>query len=98
MTLAVIIYAKSQKEALKVKDNSVWKYLVGIGLGEAIAYISISYGFGLTSHVSVVALLSGAFALPAVILAAVFLKEKVQLLQAIAILLILCGVAVVSLI
>ncbi|HSW80341.1 MAG TPA: EamA family transporter [Candidatus Saccharimonadales bacterium] len=99
MTLTVIIYAKSQKnESLKVKDKTVWKYLAGIGIGEAVAYISISYGFGLTSHVSIVALLSGAFALPAVILAAVFLKEKIHLLQTIAIILILCGVALVAVI
>lgn len=97
MAITIYFYAIRQKVELKVRDNSVWKYLAGIGAGEAVAYISISYGFGRTGHVSIIALLSGAFSLPAVILAAAFLKEKLHVLQVAAIALILVGVAVIAL-
>jgi len=45
------------------------------------AYVSISLGYSLTTRTSVVALLSGAFSLPTIVLARAFLKERVSGLQ-----------------
>ncbi len=50
--------------------------LAGIALGEAAAYAGISWGYGAGTSVSIVALLSGAFSLPTIALAAAFLRER----------------------
>ena len=52
-----------------------------IGCFEVGAYVLISLGYSLTTRTSVVALLSGAFSLPTIVLARAFLKERVTGLQ-----------------
>jgi drug/metabolite transporter (DMT)-like permease len=83
MTLVMLIVAKWRGINLIVSKNSAWKFLFLVGFCEAIAYTSISYGYSLTSHTSVVALLSGAFSLPTIILARLYLNEKISQNQAI---------------
>jgi drug/metabolite transporter (DMT)-like permease len=97
MALSAVIFAKLQKANLKVLKPNIWKFLLLIGLGEVIAYIAISLGFSSTQYTSIVAVLSGASALPTIILARIFLKEKVTTIQTIGTLIIIAGVAVVSL-
>ena len=98
MTVALLIYAWVRKISLVVpkSKSSAWKYLVLIGVCETGAYLAISGGYGLTTHTSVVALLSGAFSLPTILLARVFLKERTTSLQAIASVVIIIGVMVLS--
>jgi transporter family protein len=97
MTIAAFVAARSQKTKLSPIAPDLWKFLVLIGLGEAIAYLSISIGFSKTTYTSVVALISGSFALPTVILAYLFLKERITRFQLAGIILIIVGVAVISL-
>lgn len=97
MTAAMLAVAFWQKVDLKIKNSSIWKFFLFIGLGETVAYLSISYGFSVTNHVSIIALLSGAFSLPVIILSHFFLKEKVTRLQTAGALTIIAGVAVLSL-
>lgn len=99
MTVAAYILSKFMKVKLQVgkKDGGIWKFLGLIGLGEAVAYLSISFGYSLTSYTSVVALISGAFSLPTIILARVFLKEKVTLLQTIGSIVIILGIMILAL-
>ena len=97
MTVALLIYAWFTKTSLKVSDRSVWVYLLLIGATEVFAYLAISLGYSATSLTSVVALLSGAFSLPTIILARLFLKERVTKLQTIGSLVIIGGIALVSL-
>jgi len=97
MTVAAAVLAKSQRVKLGGPKRGLWKFFILIGLGEAIAYLAISMGFSKTSHTSVVALISGCFSLPTVILAWVFLKERVSRLQVLAIVIILTGIILVSL-
>jgi drug/metabolite transporter (DMT)-like permease len=98
MTVAAFILSKIMKVKLKVakKDSNLWKFLVLIGLGEIIAYLAISLGYSATSFTSVVALISGAFSLPTIILARLFLKEKVTLIQTIGSIVIIAGIAILS--
>lgn len=96
MTITIVSYARIQKVKLKVKDTKMWKYLLFIGAGEILAYVGITYGFGLSDNVSVVALLSGAFSLPVLILSYVFLKERVDKVHMIGALGIIVGIALVS--
>lgn len=97
MTVTIFIYSLVGSKQLNVTDKGLWKYLFGIGLGEIIAYVGITYGFSETQHTSIVALLSGAFALPVIILSYVFLKERISLLHRIGTLVIIAGIAIISL-
>lgn len=97
MTLALLIYVACTKTSLKFSNRSMWKYLFLIGATEVFAYLAISLGYSATSLTSVVALLSGAFSLPTIILARIFLKERVTRLQTIGSLVIIGGIMLVSL-
>jgi drug/metabolite transporter (DMT)-like permease len=96
MTVGIVIIARLQRVNLTVKHNSAWKFLVLIGVSEVAAYIALSYGFSLPSHASVVALLSGAFSVPTVILARIFLKETMTRLQVAGAVMIVAGIMLVA--
>jgi drug/metabolite transporter (DMT)-like permease len=93
MTLAAIGLARLMRVKVKGRESVLWKPLALVGLCEAIAYLCISWGYSATSLTGVVALISGAFSLPTIILARLFLKERITTLQTIAV-----GIIIVSLI
>ncbi|HSW47765.1 MAG TPA: DMT family transporter [Candidatus Saccharimonadales bacterium] len=97
MTLSAYIIAKYQKTDLKQVKKSAWKFLWLIGFGEAVAYMALSMGYSSTSFTSIIALLSGAFSLPTIILAHIFLKEKVAKIQTIGSIVIILGIILLSL-
>lgn len=96
MTLAALILARYKRIPLAGTPRGLYKFLGLIGLGEAIAYLSISYGFSRTPYTSIVALISGAFSLPAVVLGYRFLNERVSRTQVWAIAIIVIGIILVS--
>lgn len=98
MTIAAFFIAKVKKEKLTHIKKDLWKYLILIGVGETIAYLGISYGYSQTSLTSVVALISGAFSLPTIILARVFLHEKTTRIQTVGSLIIIAGVILLAII
>lgn len=95
-TLALGAYALLTKRQLLFKDKSAWKFLPIIGLFDVGAFASISYGFSTTSHVAIIAVLSATFSVPTIILARVFLKERLTPLQTLASITILAGVVLVT--
>lgn len=97
MTLTAYVVSKLQRIRLARVESNLWKFLVLIGLGEIVAYVSISLGFGASSHASIVALLSGSFSLPAIVLAHVFLKERLAEVQILGAITLIAGIALVSL-
>lgn len=98
MTIAIIALARMQKINLFVVKPHTLKYLILIGICEVGAYLAISLGYSATSHTSVIALLSGAFSLPVIILARIFLKEQTTRVQTIGSIVIIGGIMLVSLI
>lgn len=94
MTVALLAYARARRISLRFHDRSLWLFLFLIGACEVIAYGSISLGYAMTTHTSVVALISGAFSLPTMILARVFLRERIGPLQTAGGLLLIAAVAV----
>jgi len=99
MTIGLLIYSKLQRIKLSFsKQQGVWKFLVLIGVCEVVAYFAISYGYSSTSLTSVIALLSGAFSLPVIILAKIFLKEKMTKIQILGIILVILGIMLVPVI
>jgi len=97
MTLALYIYAIVRKVKVHNVTPKIWLLAACIGVAEVVAYVAISIGFSETSRVSIVAVLSGAFSLPVIILSYIFLKEKVDRTHRIGSFVILVGVVIVSL-
>jgi drug/metabolite transporter (DMT)-like permease len=97
MSLAALAAAKSQKTNLTIIGKGLWRLLALIGLGEMVAYLSISLGFSKTSHTSIVALISGSFSVPTLILAHIYLKERVTKLQLASVVVIILGIITIAL-
>ena len=95
-TLSLGVYAFATGRKLFFKDKTVWKFLPIIGLFDVGAFAALSYGYSATTHVAIITVLSATFSLPTIILARMFLKERVTALQTLAALTILIGVALVS--
>jgi drug/metabolite transporter (DMT)-like permease len=97
MTIAVLVVAKVRRIPLAVGKPGLWGFLILIGLCETGAYLAISLGYSETSLTSVVALLSGAFSVPTIILARAFLKERTTLVQTVGTLTIVLGIILLPL-
>lgn len=91
ISLTVLLFAKSTKIRLRVKEIDIWKLLVLIGLFDGGAYLTLTWGFGATTLTSVTTMLSAAYSLPTLILARVFLKEKLAVNQWVGVLSIIGG-------
>lgn len=96
ITLFLFGVTKVSKLSTEVKDLQVVKWLVIIGLLDAIAYLTLTWGYGVTSYTSLISVLSATFSLPTLLLARIFLKEKLQLTQWGGIGLILLGLALLG--
>ncbi|HUQ85426.1 MAG TPA: DMT family transporter [Candidatus Limnocylindrales bacterium] len=96
MTISAYVISRFNKVDLTKVNSGTWRFLWLIGIGEAVAYLAISLGYASTSFTSVVAILSGASSLPTIILARVFLKEKVAAIQTIGSLIVILGIIFLS--
>ncbi len=96
VTLSAYTISRYQKISLTKVKKGAFKFLWLIGLGEAVAYLALSLGYSSTSLTSVIALLSGAFSLPTIILAKLFLKEKITMIQTIGGLVIIAGIVLIA--
>lgn len=98
MAVATVVWAYFTNVSLKINSTSAWIPLILIGVCEVLAYIAISIGYSLSSALSVVAVLSSAFSLPAIILAFIFLKERITKSQIIGAVIIIAGIMTLSII
>jgi drug/metabolite transporter (DMT)-like permease len=96
MTLALVGYAFVRSIPVRFAKPSVWRALFLIGICEVVAYVAITIGYAQTTHTSVVALLSGAFSLPTILLARVVLRERVTTVQTVGSLVIVAGIALLA--
>lgn len=96
LTLTALIFAKIKKVRLHFQNPRLWKFLFLIGLGEVVAYLSLTLGFSITTYTSIVIVLAGAFSLPTIILARIFLKEQVTKVQTVGSLIIIAGIVILS--
>jgi drug/metabolite transporter (DMT)-like permease len=92
----LLVVALATRHRLTVPNRRLWVPLLAIGLCDVGAYAALSYGFANSSLGSVVALLSGAFSLPTIVLARAFLKERLTMIQAVAAAIIIGGIALVA--
>lgn len=96
VAFTLLIMANYKKVSLVVNSRQLWKFLVLIGLFDVLAFSLVSVGFSKTSYTSIVAMLSGAFSLPTIILARIFLKEKLSVFQAAGGFIIIAGIIILS--
>ncbi len=90
-SICLAVYALLKSEKITITDSSLWKYIVWIGSLDVAAYGLVSYGFSASTHTSIIAIFLALIPLPTVILARIFLKEKLSRLQLAASLIIVFG-------
>lgn len=98
MTITILLLCMIQRIKLSVLSKDTWKFFFLIGLSEVIAYVGVSLGYSLTSFTSIVAVLSAAFSLPTVVLAHLFLNERITKFQISGVVLVIAGVVLISLV
>jgi len=92
----VVSFYKKVPANIGIEKGKIWMWLILIGLFDAAAALMTTWGYKFTDITSVVVVLSGAFPLPAVILARIFLKEKLTTNQIIGIAGIIAGLIVLA--
>lgn len=97
ITITIYVLSRINKVNLKVKKKKLWKFLFFIGISDVLAFSMLSYGYSTTSYVSIISVLSGAFSLPTIILARIFLKERLTLIQTVGCFIIIFGIVILSL-
>lgn len=99
LTILIYIVARRKKIQPKIKpeEKNVWTWLILIGLFDALASLFAAWGYRFTTMTSVVIIFSAAFPLPTIILARIFLKEKLALNQVIGVAAIVGGLIILAL-
>ncbi len=96
MTVVAYCIARATSTPLSLRKFRLWMFLIPIGVCEAIAYLAISLGYSRTSMTSTIAILSGAFSLPTIVLARAFLKERVTTIQVVGTAVTIAGVILLA--
>jgi drug/metabolite transporter (DMT)-like permease len=96
MTLAILTFALIRRINFGGIRSNLWTLLALIGLCEAGAYLAITFGYSVTRFTSVIAILSGGFSLPTIILARLFLREKITVSQTVGALIVIGGIMLVA--
>lgn len=96
VSIYIISLTDKRRFDIKVKEKKLWGWLVLIGLLDALASLITSWAYKSTAATSVVVTLSGAFPLPAIILARLFLKERLSINQIIGVVGIIGGLIALS--
>lgn len=81
IALSVFLFTKYKSISLKVKDSKILRWLIYMGVLDVGAYLALTWGYGESSYTSVVSMLSAAFSVPTLVLARVFLKERLKITQ-----------------
>ena len=94
----VFCYTRVRRISLAVRQRSLWKYLCAIAFADVTAFAFLSWGYSASSSISIITMLSAAFSLPTMILAILFLKEKVTRSQLLGGLIVVAGAMVLPLV
>jgi drug/metabolite transporter (DMT)-like permease len=95
-SLAVLVLAAAPtRQSLKLPPGSVWWLLLGVGLLDTAAFVFNNAGLH-TGQVSVVSVLASLYGAVTVVLAWIFLRERLERSQWLGIVLIFAGIILVS--
>lgn len=87
---------KATKTQYIIKSKMTFSWLIIIALLDSLAYFVLTWGYGSTSYISVVTIMSSIYSLPTLVLAWIFLKERLNKFQYVGIGLILFGIAALA--
>lgn len=96
MTVTIIVFALVRRITLRAVRANLWMFLVLIGFCEASAYLAVTFGYSATRRTSVVAILSGGFSLPTIMLARLFLREKINFSQTLGAFIVIAGIMILA--
>jgi drug/metabolite transporter (DMT)-like permease len=90
------LFALPARQSLRWPPGSAWWLIIAIGILDTMAFLSVAIGYT-ADQVSVVSVLASLFSAVTVVLAWIFLREKLQLSQWFGIVIIFLGVSLVKL-
>jgi drug/metabolite transporter (DMT)-like permease len=93
---ALALFAMPARQSLRWPPRRAWWLIVPIGILDTMAFLSVAIGYT-TDQVSVVSVLASLFSAVTVLLAWIFLREKLQWSQWLGIVIIFLGVSLVKL-
>lgn len=91
--LTLLIFDKTK---IVIKQKNIIGWLIIVGILDLLAYISLTWGYSDSNYKSIVTVLASVFSVPTIILARIFLKEKLQLLQIVGIVVIFIGIVLLA--
>lgn len=94
--ILTLSYITRNKPVITKQNNDLWKYLILIGLFDGIAYLTLTWGYESATLTSVVTMISAAYSLPTLVLARVFLKEKLNKSQLLGVFSIIIGLILLA--
>ncbi len=93
---SLALFCWPARQSLNWPTRKAWWFLIPIGILDTMAFVSVAIGYT-TDQVSVVSVLASLFSAVTVLLAWIFLREKLQWSQWLGIAIILLGVSLVKL-
>lgn len=93
--VSIYFYSIYKRISINLINREILFAISIIAFFDAFAYASFTWGFQFSTNGSIVAMLSAAFSLPSLILAKIFLKEKIHRIQYIGILAIIIAVTAI---
>ncbi len=93
---ALAVFCMPARQSLRWPPRKAWWFIIPIGILDTMAFVSVAIGYT-TDQVSVVSVLASLFSAVTVLLAWIFLREKLQWSQWLGIVIILLGVSLVKL-
>ncbi|MCD4756390.1 DMT family transporter [bacterium] len=81
IALLVFLFTKYKSISLRIKDSKILKWLICMGILDVGAYLALTWSYSESNYTSVISILSAAFSVPTLILARVFLKERLKISQ-----------------
>ncbi|MBD3156130.1 MAG: EamA family transporter [Candidatus Aenigmarchaeota archaeon] len=94
--ITVLIISLFKKFTLRIKGRNLWVWLLIVGVFTSGAFLTLVWGFNKTDFTSIISILSAASPVVVIILARIFLKERMSLTQKLGVVLVLLGLIIIS--
>lgn len=95
-SLIILFISLSKKSSLRIEEKGIWLWLFIVGIFTSGAFLTLVWGFSKTSFTSIISVLSAASPVVVIILARIFLKERMSLTQKLGVVLVLLGLIIIS--
>ena len=97
IAIFVFLFAKYKFIPLKIKNIKIFRWIILMALLDIGAYLALTWSYSKSNYTSLIAMLSSTFFVPTLILAKIFLKERLNVSQWIGITLIFTSIILLAL-